>query len=120
MFDETGNILLNGIKLTFERGFGFQQNTQINNTAHSIDDNKVVYILGKQIIQYDMLTESQKVIDNITQEEQITTFAYFKNFMLDDNIMYSLHVMNKTYPSIVCKNYSKNITQKYIMTHLEK
>lgn len=59
---------MNGIKLTFERGFGFEQNPNINSTAHSIDDNKVVYILGKQIIQYDMLTENQKVIDNISQD----------------------------------------------------
>ncbi len=38
--------------------------------------------------------------------------------MLDDNIMYSIHAMNKTYPSIITKNYSKNMTQKYVMAHL--
>lgn len=40
--------------------------------------------------------------------------------MLDDNILYSIHAMNKTYPSIIGKNYSKNMTQKYVMAHLEK
>jgi hypothetical protein len=40
--------------------------------------------------------------------------------MLDDNIIYSMHTMNKSYPSIILKNFSKGITQKYIMTHLEK
>ena len=69
MFDETGNILLNGVKLTFERGFGFNQNPSIQSPAHCIDDNKVVYLLGKQIIQYDMLTQNQKVVDQIDQEE---------------------------------------------------
>lgn len=56
MFDETGAVLLNGVKLTFERGFGFSQDPEIISPAHCIDDNKVVYLLGKQIIQYDMLT----------------------------------------------------------------
>lgn len=56
MFDETGTVLLNGVKLTFERGFGFSQDPEIISPAHCIDDNKVVYLLGKQIIQYDMLT----------------------------------------------------------------
>jgi hypothetical protein len=40
--------------------------------------------------------------------------------MLDDNIMYSVYANNKTYPSIIGKNYSKNMTQKYVMSHLEK
>lgn len=40
--------------------------------------------------------------------------------MLDDNILYSVHAMNKTYPSVIGKNYSKNITQKYVLAHLEK
>lgn len=38
--------------------------------------------------------------------------------MLDDNILYSTHAMNKTYPSIVAKNYSKGLNQKYVMAHL--
>ncbi len=79
-----------------------------------------MYLLGKQIIQYDMLTENQKVIDQIDQEEEITCFLYFKNLMLDDNILYSVHAMNKIYPSVVGKNYSKNMTQRYVLAHLEK
>lgn len=40
--------------------------------------------------------------------------------MLDDNILYAIHTMNKSYPTIVAKNYAKGLTQKYVMTHLEK
>jgi len=61
MFDDHGN-LHNGIKLTFEKGFGFNQSLNVN-SAQSIDDNKIVYILGKQIVLYDMLTENQRLID---------------------------------------------------------
>ena len=120
MFDEGGKNLLNGVKLSFERGFGFSQDPNLDSSAHCIDDNKIVYTLGKQIIQYEMLTENQKVVDQIEQDEEITSFIYFKNLMLEDNIMYSIYAMDKTYPSIIIKNYSKNNSQKFIMSHLEK
>lgn len=64
MFDERGN-LINGVKLVFEKGFGFNQGL---GCAVSIDDNKVVYTVGKQIVLYDMLTEVQRVIDNYSQD----------------------------------------------------
>ena len=54
MFDDRGN-LQNGVKLSFEKGFGFNQNINVT-SAQSIDDNKIIYILGKQIMLYDMLT----------------------------------------------------------------
>lgn len=54
MFDDRGN-LQNGVKLSFEKGFGFNQNINVT-SAQSIDDNKIIYILGKQIVLYDMLT----------------------------------------------------------------
>ena len=54
MFDERGN-LQNGVRISFEKGFGFNQNVNLT-SAQSIDDNKIVYILGKQIVLYDMLT----------------------------------------------------------------
>jgi len=54
MFDERGN-LQNGVKLAFEKGFGFNQHPSLA-CAQSIDDNKVLYTLGKQILLYDMLT----------------------------------------------------------------
>lgn len=38
------------------------------NSAHCIDDNKIIYILGKQFLLYDMLSENQKVIDSFGQE----------------------------------------------------
>jgi len=65
MFDERGN-LQNGVKLSFEKGFGFNQNLNVNR-AQSIDDNKIVYVLGKQIVEYNMLTENQRVIDEFGQ-----------------------------------------------------
>jgi len=65
MFDERGN-LQNGVKLSFEKGFGFNQNLNVN-SAQSIDDNKIVYVLGKQIVEYNMLTENQRVIDEFGQ-----------------------------------------------------
>ena len=67
-----------------------------------------------------MLTDSQKVIEQIKKEEEITALVYFKNLMLDDNILYGVHGMNKSYPSIVGKNYSQNHSQKYVLAHLEK
>jgi len=54
MFDDRGN-LQNGVKLSFEKGFGFNQDPSVN-SAQCIDDNKIIYILGKQMVLYDMLT----------------------------------------------------------------
>jgi hypothetical protein len=55
MFDEAGTTLLNGVKINFERGFGFNQNPYIKSNAHCIDDNRIIYILASQIVLYDML-----------------------------------------------------------------
>ena len=54
MYDDRGN-LQNGVKLSFEKGFGFNQNPSLS-FAQSIDDNKIIYTLGKQIVLYDILT----------------------------------------------------------------
>ena len=67
-----------------------------------------------------MLTEVQKVIDTYAQDEEVTCFKYFKNMMLDDNILYSLVSPSKTYPTIVLKNFSKGSHTRYVLTHLEK
>ena len=116
MFDERGN-LQNGVRLSFEKGFGFNQNIDVS-SAQSIDDNKLIYILGKQVVLYDMLTENQKVIDSIGQEEDITCFKYYKNLMLDDNILYAIFSANKIYPTLMIKNFSKGHHQKFVMSHL--
>jgi hypothetical protein len=118
MFDERGN-LLNGVRLSFEKGFGFNQSTDLC-SAQCIDDNKIIYILGKQILLYDMLTENQRLIDVFGQDEEATSFKYFKNMMLDDNILYALAAPSRTYPSIVLKNISKGSTIKFVLAHLEK
>jgi hypothetical protein len=55
MFDESGTTLLNGVKLSFEKGFGFHQNPDLRNTAYCIDDNRIIYLLSSQIALYDML-----------------------------------------------------------------
>lgn len=67
-----------------------------------------------------MLTENQKIIDIFGQEEEITFFKYYKNIMLDDNILYSIYAENKIYPTLIAKNISKGSIQKYVMSHLEK
>jgi hypothetical protein len=64
MFDEAGTTLLNGVKLSFEKGFGFNQNADLKSSGYCIDDNRIVYLLSSQIVLYDMLAETQKVIDN--------------------------------------------------------
>ncbi len=87
-------------------------------SAQSIDDNKIIYILGKQIVLYDMLSENQKVIDSISQEEEITCFKYYKNLMLDDNILYAITSANKIYPTLMIRNFSKGSNQKFVMSHL--
>lgn len=120
MFDETGTTLLNGIKLSFEKGFGYNQNPDLKNNAHCIDDNRIIYILSSQIVLYDMLAETQKVIDNFDSDEEIGSMLYFKNIMLEDNIIYAFHNSNKSFPSLVVLNFSKNFTQKIMLANLEK
>ena len=118
MFDETGTTLLNGIKLSFEKGFGYNQNPNIKNNAHCIDDNRIIYILSSQIVLYDMLAETQKVIDSFDWDEEVGAMLYFKNVMLEDNILYALHNNNKSFPSLVLLNFSKNSTQKIMLANL--
>lgn len=55
MFDESGTTLLNGIKLNFEKGFGYDQDPYLKNNAYCIDDNRIIYVLSKQIVLYDLL-----------------------------------------------------------------
>ena len=118
MFDERG-VLQNGVRLSFEKGFGFWQGEDVCG-AQCIDDNKMIYVLGKQVLVYDMLTEQQRVIDSFGEEEKMTCFKYYKNVMLDDNILYALEASNKLYPSLIARNISKNSHHKYVLSHLEK
>ena len=118
MFDETGATLLNGVKLSFEKGFGFNQNPDIKNTAHCIDDNRIIYLLSSQIVLYDMLAETQKVIASFQSDEEVGSMLYFKNIMLEDNIIYGLHNSNKSFPSLTVMNFSKNFSQKIMLANL--
>jgi hypothetical protein len=118
MFDESGTTLLNGVKLSFEKGFGYLQNPEIKNNAHCIDDNRIIYILASQIVLYDMLAETQRVIDSFDSDEEIGAMMYFKNILMEDNIIYAIHSNNKSFPSLVMLNFSKNFHQKIMLANL--
>lgn len=120
MFDESGTTLLNGIKLNFEKGFGYNQDPCLKSNAYCIDDNRIIYVLSKQIVMYDLLAETQKVIDCFDFEENITAMLYFKNILLEDNIIFGIHCSNKSFPSVVIHNFSKNFTNKLMLANLEK
>lgn len=120
MFDDLGTTLLNGIKVGFERGFGYCQNPALKNSAHCIDDNRVIYVLASQIVLYDMLAETQKVIDSFDIEESVGALIYFKNIMLEDNVVYSLENASKSFPSLILHNFTKNYTQNISLANLEK
>ena len=120
MFDESGTNLLNGIKVNFERGFGFRQNPNMKSSAYCIDDNRIIYVLSSQIVLYDMLAETQKVIDSFDSEEEVGALIYFKNIMLEDNVVYALHNSNKSFPNLVLHNFTKNYTQNIMLANLEK
>lgn len=120
MFDESGTTLLNGVRLNFEKGFGFNQSPNIKNTAYCIDDNRIIYLLASQIVIYDMLAETQRVIDTFDFDEEVGAMLYFKNIMLEDNIMYALHGLNRSFPSLTIMNFSKNYPTKIVLANLEK
>ena len=120
MFDESETNLLNGIKVNFERGFGYCQNPNIKSSAHCIDDNRIIYVLSSQIVLYDMLAETQKVIDCFDYEESVGALIYFKNIMLEDNVIYAIHNASKSFPSLVLHNFTKNYFQNIMLANLEK
>jgi hypothetical protein len=120
MFDESGTTLLNGVRLSFEKGFGFNQSPHIKNTAYCVDDNRIIYLLASQIVIYDMLAETQRVIDTFDFDEEVGAMLYFKNIMLEDNILYALHGLNRSFPSLTIMNFSKNYPVKIVLANLEK
>lgn len=62
MFDEKRQKLLNGVGLAICKGVGFSQR-QMRHNAFSLDESKLAYICGKNIIVYDLKTEIQKVFE---------------------------------------------------------
>lgn len=71
MFDESGTTLLNGVRLKFEKGFGFNQSPNIKNTAYCIDDNRIIYLLASQIVIYEYAgAVTQRVIDTFDYDEE--------------------------------------------------
>ena len=77
-------------------------------------------MLSSQIAIYDMLAQSQKLIDSFDSDEEVGALAYFKNIMLEDNIVYSLHSPNKSFPTLTIMNFSKNFSQKIVVDNLYK
>ena len=65
-----------------------------------------------------MLAETQRVIDNFDFDEEVGAISYFKNIMLEDNIIYALHNCNKSFPSLTIMNFSKNYPQKIMLASL--
>jgi hypothetical protein len=43
---------------------------------------------------------------------------YFKNIMLEDNMVYALHNCNKSFPSLTLMNVSKNFPHKIPLANL--
>jgi len=65
-----------------------------------------------------MLAETQKVIDSFDADEDIGAMLYFKNILLEDNIVYAIHSSNKSFPCLVMMNFSKNFVQKIMLANL--
>mgnify|MGYP003402396862 CR=1 FL=1 len=60
MFDDKHQKILNGVTLSISKAVGFCQNS-LKSNAYSLDESKVVYVCGKNIVVYDLLTETQRV-----------------------------------------------------------
>jgi hypothetical protein len=67
-----------------------------------------------------MLAETQRVIDTFDFDEEVGAMLYFKNIMLEDNILYALHGLNRSFPSLTIMNFSKNYPVKIVLANLEK
>lgn len=77
MFDEKKQKLLNGVGLAICKGIGFSQR-QMRHNAFSLDESKLAYICGKNIVVYDLKTEIQKVFERPEDEAEVTAFSFFK------------------------------------------
>lgn len=55
MFDKKEGTLLNGVELHTVKGVGFNQD-QIKTMACYINETKIAYLCGKNILIYDLLT----------------------------------------------------------------
>ena len=65
-----------------------------------------------------MLAETQKIIASFDYQEEIGAMNYFKNIMLEDNIVYSVHSSSKSFPSLIMHNFTKNLSNKFMLANL--
>ena len=45
---------------------------------------------------------------------------YFKNIMLEDNVVYAIHNPNKSFPSLIIHNFTKKLNQVFMLATLQK
>lgn len=43
---------------------------------------------------------------------------YFKNIMLEDNVVYAIHNPNKSFPSLIIHNFTKKLNQVFMLATL--
>lgn len=55
MFDDKHQKLLNGVSLAVSKALGFSQK-HLRSNAYSLDESKLTYVCGKNIVVYDLLT----------------------------------------------------------------
>jgi hypothetical protein len=67
-----------------------------------------------------MLAETQKVIDEFEYDDEVSAMLYYKNILLEDNIIYAVRNNNKSFPSLVMLNFSKNLKQEILLANLER
>jgi hypothetical protein len=54
MFDDKHQKILNGVTLAVSKAVGFNQQP-LQSNAYSLDESKIAYTCGKNIIVYDLL-----------------------------------------------------------------
>jgi hypothetical protein len=120
MFDESGTVLLNGVRMSWERGFGFCQNSMLSTSpAYCLDDHHIFYAVGSQIVMYDSLTETQKLVDGFDGDEELMGFVYYRSALFEDEVVYVLQSRVRG-SSLVLTNYSKATRQKVSLFNLER
>lgn len=67
MFDDKHQKLLNGVNLGVAKALGFNQR-HLRTNAYSLDESKLTYVCGKNIVVYDLLSETQKVFQRPSEE----------------------------------------------------
>ena len=119
MLDEKDQKLLNGVSLVVAKELGFDQK-DLRTNAYSLDESKLTYACGKNIIVYDLLTETQKVFQRPCEEEGITAFGCFKTLYSEDYVIYAAKSNQRNVAAYVgIINVWKNNVRSYAVQNLE-